>query len=304
MKTTETPFLLAVTLLASASTLHAQQLTPSGNSVVGNWTGWGITSVAPTAGVPGSSSGWRAGAETVGSSSILGASFLLDTGVNPGYQINPAWQGSFGITTTKQSGPDSSAAATSLLSYGYSWGAGPYETAMTSVVGNQVSVGSASFVGSGSGGGAGTVSYDFSTMSQGYLPAGTLFYISDIDLGPDEGPLTITSNLSTAFLDFVNQGDYSVGGSVALYPQVTFDGGTGTYSVNDTSAVAGNNSSDYSIFVTTENLTSLTVSSFISAAAGSHTFRLAAPLVPVPEPSGALLAGMAGGLALLRRRRR
>lgn len=161
------------------------------------------------------------------------------------------------------------------------------------------------------GSGDSTHTFDFSQMELGYLPAGTLLMVNDLEAYGSarvhEGPLSISSSATGQFLDWTYGGNLT-NNSLIQQPIVTWNAATSTWTVNPgtlaPNAAAINNTADMNVFVTTQDLTSLTVSSRVGIEnpTASHTFMLYAPTVPIPEPSVGLLLGAVGLLGMVRRR--
>lgn len=150
--------------------------------------------------------------------------------------------------------------------------------------------------------------YDFRGMTNGYLPAGTMLYLWDLDTAnKGEGPVTITSSVTSQFLDLTWQGDGFLGGrtNVVIPPDVFWNSTKGEFSI--IAAGTGDNEADLSIFVTNQNLTSLKFNHTVSSTGGSHAFFMAAPVSlsfsPIPEPTGATLFSAAAIFGILRRKR-
>lgn len=306
MNPTASFLLLAAVLLAPVHTLPAQTvLTPSGNTVDQVW------------------SGYYYGSEPApGTSSVVTEQFFTGLGAanaismqatfyssDPGYVLAPGYGGSFSVTGVQNSQIGSNFMPfRSVLARG-----NPpllLEGAET-MVGTVLSSATLSWQSVNLNNlGSITYSLDFSGLEFGYLPAGSLFYVADLDRDNltynNEGPLSIsttTPGVTGHFLDYIGQ---HADVATPAFPTVTWDAGTGTYALTTTGTETGvlTQQFDTTVFLTTQNLTSLTVTSSnnIGGGPGHHLF-ISAPVVPVPEPSGALLITAAGLAALLCRRK-
>lgn len=290
MKPNTSPWVLAASLLAFPSTLPAQTLTPSGSFLPGRtWSGYGWDSWRPVL------------ADAVTSRlSVPGQSTTTQVyfhPTSPGYQVHSAWTGSFQVTGTSSASNAPGEDAGRLYHFNAESTAGVRALTGTTLGGTQQFF---------SQGGASTWTYDFSGLANGYLPEGTMLWLADLDSYSSsnqvEGPLSMTGDSGTGFLNLAWQGNLSNSASETRVPTITWDG-SGTYMVDNTHPSGFfNNPNDLSVFYTTRNLTQLTVSSK-SGSSASHSLFIYAPVVPIPEPSGVALLGFAGTLTLLRRRR-
>lgn len=297
------PTLLVYQLLSIGISCHAQTvITPSGNTYHQTWAGFRVDGT-PSQDLAGIS--FYSPLTTEGQTVTVGASFYANP--SSGFEIAPNWQGEFSITGTKTSA--TTADPSSRYHYGKTGaltdtagGTYPTNPAFTAAVGDFISSGGINF-----NLGFTTHTLDFTGLTNGYLPAGTLFYIYDMDAWAaptHEGPMSITSNVTgSQFLDFNWQGQIlpDVYDSYLVLPTVTWDAANG-YVIDPTQLVDEGNSWDGTAFVTTQNLTSLTIASGVSVSA-AHVFKMVAPTVPVPEPSGALLLTLSAAIPVLRRRR-
>lgn len=261
-------------------------LAPTGQSLDGYWVGFNFSDPLAT--------------RFVDEGSSVG-SLDLYFEAPEGYYVTPGWGGAFtGSLQSHNTGTETGVDAGFVR-----YNPGPI---WLSDLTNEYLAASGTFLGSSSGvvalDGSTTWTYNFASMDLGYLPAGTPIYIGDLDTtSGGEGPIYISSNVSTQFMDLTWQGDAWNGGTPGNVtpPNVYWDSLVGEFSV--VAAGAGNNETDVTLFVTTENLTSLTFSTNLRSSAGSHAVFIAAPALPVPEPSGALLIALTGSFALLRRNR-
>jgi hypothetical protein len=292
MKITTFPVLLAAALLGFSCSLNAQTtITPSGNVLDGTWSGYYIGGSEPTSGT--SSVTWT-GAFPVGGVATETASFYSS---NPDYALDPAWGGTFDITSTLTSGN---------LQYEHLLVRNPASANIglaQNFLGDIFST-TAVVLRARTGATTGSITYDFdfSGLVNGFLPKGTSLYLIDLDSGSGtEGPLSITAGFNTQFMDYIGQA--GSGQTPPSLPTVTWNSATGTYEFTQVPPQPGatGNLIDYSVFVTTEDLTTLSISS--TQAGGSHGVFFGAPVVPVPEPSGLLMLGVAGASFLLNRRR-
>lgn len=305
MKAPIISIVLAPALIASVHTLAAQTvLTPSGNTVNQVWSGYyygsepeaGTSSVATQQFFTG-----LGGANAITQQATFYSS-------DPSYQLSPGYLGSFSVTGVQ----------TSQTGSGYM----PFRSVLArgnpsilldgaeTMAGSVLSSASLTWQSNSSENlGSITYSLDFSGLEFGYLPAGSLFFVADMDRNnasiDNEGPLSIstaTPGVTGQYLDYIGQ-HADIGSPT--FPIVTWDFNTGTYAV-DAVGEPGLFIQQFetTVFVTTHNLTNLTVSSSNSGSGnpGHHLF-ISAPVIPVPEPSGALLLGFTGALALLRRSR-
>lgn len=199
-----------------------------------------------------------------------------------GFTINPDWTGSFTVTGQKASGGNATIGYNGL---GAALDAAP--------VGSVISFGYLQFSTAAS---VTDYDFDFSGMTEGYLPAGTLIAVSGMS---GASLLAIAASSDGAFLDYFSDADF-IGGGGGADGVVSYEAGT-----YDLSIVAGSttNSSPGASFLfrTTENLTSL---SFGAQNQEAFSVNILAPGVAVPEPSSAMLVlgtSLAWGL---RRRRR
>lgn len=153
---------------------------------------------------------------------------------------------------------------------------------------------------SGSSSPAGTTRYDFTTLAHGSLPAGTFFWIGDVDHGSgaheyytfnayDSSGAVITS----PWLDEPIQA-YGTGLTSTAMPSWDWDSGTGTYTFDGMDVPFNPSIGIY--MPSNQDISTLVV--FRSAAV--ENFALHAPTVPAPG-SAALVA--LSGLVVLRRRR-
>ena len=287
--------------------LHAVTYTPgidtpagSGNYVTNLWAGVAFGSGPVASGtIWGTLRGNAADPAAPTSLTLPDGRFYAD---NAGLSVASGWGGTFTVQSTLTAGHvgDSASFYRYLDSDGVFAGSDAAAT-----IGNVSNYSALTFVGSGDT----THTFDFTQMELGYLPAGTMLLVSDLEAYGSartyEGPLKISSNLSTQFLDWTYGGNLNTE-SLVHQSLVTWDAGTASWTLDPgilaPNAAAINNSSDINVFITTENLTSLTVSSRvdIANASASHTFMIYAPTVP--EPSSVLLGGLTG-LMFFRRRR-
>lgn len=282
-----TPVVLSAALLSAASPIKAQStLDPTGRVLGGYWGGWEVAG-----------SQWGSNPTTTGNyyfDQLTTSGVEVTSGgafsAPVGYIVDPSWAGTFTVTGEKTS--SSGAARAAYIS--------EYLTLSASegVVVEGV-LGQTSFVYSTNSGGA-DYTLDFTGLTNGYLPAGTIIFARGrYDVGD---AFTISSDLTTPYLEYLSD-EYLY--QSASYPagaiaEITFD--AGIYSYGIISQIPSNASTGApAVFVTTENLQSLTFSA--GGLTDAHNISIFAPLIPVPEPSGTLLVGLTGSLALLRRRR-
>lgn len=285
-----------VLLLASSITLPAQTLiTPTNTPQRGYWTGFNFstTQTATTTSVDkGSSTG----------------SINLEFKAPEGFKLSTATGGNFTVNLTSLNTGINSGNDATVTRYKD----GPLFTGVSLTSDAQKMLGR--WAGSNSSGisafdGTSVAEYDFTGMTNGYLPAGTMFYLWDLDTATTgEGPITINSSATDQFMDLTWQGDgATIGkdGAVSL-PNVFWNSGKGEYLIEATGK--GNNDTDLTIFVTNQNLTSLTFKHNVTSKGGSHGIYMAAPVEflpfdPVPEPTSTLLLGLAATAGLFRRNR-
>lgn len=287
-----TPVVLAAALLPFAQASYAQTaLTPSGDFISGqtwagySWNGW--LPVLPD------------GAFT---SRLTEPSQTISTEVyfhltSPGYDLHPDWTGTFQVTGTASAGNQTNLQAGSLYHFNALSSAGARALTGPTLGGTQQFF---------ERGGASTWVYDFSGLVNGSLPAGTMFWIYDMDAYPSsnliEGPLTFQGDSPDPFLNLVWQGNLANSGQATVLPDVFWDS-AGIYTMDNTHGSVFNNvSGDLSVFYTTRDLTELTVVSK-SGGEANHSFFIYAPVLPIPEPSSALLLSLTATLTLLHRRR-
>lgn len=222
---------------------------------------------------------------------------------DPLLAIAPGWGGRFSIESTLTAGY----VGDNTSYYRYLSSASFPGSDTATVIGSISNYSSLTFFGSGDS----THTFDFSQMELGYLPSGTMIVVNDLEAYGSattyEGPLSITSNVAGEFLDWTYGGNL-INDTLIRQPIVSWDSTTSTWTINpgtlSPNAAAINNSSDTNVFVTTQNLTSLTVTSRVAIQnpTASHSFFVYAPTVPVPEPSVGLLLGTVSLIGLVRRR--
>lgn len=285
--------ILAALLLALPYSSNAQTtLTPSGNTFDLDFGGWRVNGIAPTGST--SQYDYWAGPQNVGNVVSYSGSFVAPSG----YIVADGWHGTFSATATKNSGPDGN------NGFFFTQNVWPATAGVDIPLGNVESSGGYSFqyAPAGTGSNAVTVTYDFSGMVNGYLPSGTPFFATDIDTGTNgEGPMVISATLASGnghYFDYLWAGPYSNPLQTTYVPIVTWDG-VDTYTLTQQNLT--NSQADATVFITTQNITSLTLTSQ-NRASSVHALTFAAPLITVPEPS-TLLFGATGLLGLLRRRR-
>jgi PEP-CTERM motif len=146
-----------------------------------------------------------------------------------------------------------------------------------------------------------TVLFDFTGLTNGYLPKGAVFL--NIDMDTEESISTLAGfqggQIVTPWLSLVSQFDGAAGtlGGTSVYAPFNFSGGSYNFGPN-----TGNSDLPTQYFVTTENLTSAEFTG--TADFGPRGFAVAWG-INVPEPATAGMAAIAfGGIAVFLRRRR
>lgn len=262
-------------ILCPLASQAAEVLVPSGNSVDGTYVGW-TTAARPNGAIfsPGNNTLTTSGTPVTATGTFFGPSVT-------GFTIDPGWTGSFSVTGLKASGGNAY--------IGYNGLASPLAA---SPVGSIISTGFLQFSTAAS---VTDYDFDFSSMTLGYLPAGTLIAVGGIS---GNSLLSITSSSGGTFLDYFSDANFlgAGGGATGV---VSYEGGTYDFSIASGSTT---NSSPGASFIlrTTENLTSL---SFGAKNQEAFSINILAPGIAVPEPSSAMLvlgASLAWGL---RRRR-
>ncbi|GEM_PF-867828 len=132
------------------------------------------------------------------------------------------------------------------------------------------------------GGHSWTVSYDFSGMANGYLPAGTLIGFVDIDGIANNGEsvllgATLQSGGNTAWLSNPPY-DFANGATQDQQTESTYNVGNNTYYFNGPNST--NTSSSAILYQTTQNITSISLD-LTHGTGGSYGMKFMAPLVPV-----------------------
>lgn len=134
-------------------------------------------------------------------------------------------------------------------------------------------------------GGGATYHHDFSKLSGGVLPKGSIVFLQDIDVNYDphmEGATITSDSAKGAFLDYAKNGaapGHSGGGS---NPVITYDADTNTYEATPT----GDNDEQRNIFITTQDLKTLDVhlSGRALGNGAGDSVGVAAPLTPYEDP--------------------
>ncbi len=144
-----------------------------------------------------------------------------------------------------------------------------------------------------------TVSFDFSTLTTGYLPAGAIFMVVDIDTHEAMRDLRASLNNiqhATPWLSLQSQFDADGNNSVGQYSLFTESGGIYDFPPN-----AGNYDVGAQYFLTTVNIDRV---DFVGLSDFNPRGFLVAFGVPVPEPASLALVGLAAIAALGGRQRR
>ena len=152
---------------------------------------------------------------------------------------------------------------------------------------------------------AGSTRYAFSTLPNGYLPAGTQFRFGDVDGGSTTTEMFILQAFDTSGVlittPWLNDtiGELPLGTALTQMPGWNFDGGTGTYTIDGTTVIG--NPTVLAVLESNVNILSMD----LERTSNFANFWLAAPLTDViPTPAASLLgfAGI-GGLIVRRRQR-
>ncbi|MFV0415836.1 MAG: PEP-CTERM sorting domain-containing protein, partial [Chthoniobacterales bacterium] len=144
------------------------------------------------------------------------------------------------------------------------------------------------------------LTYDFTGLGDGYLPAGSYLFFQDVDIvGVEDYTFvgTLASVPPGGNLSWLSKvGDYGSGTAATF---VTTNATiAGEYELNS----AGSTDEMLNIFKTTQNLTGLVVDTGHSSSSGGSNFGIA--LEVIPEPSSLLLLALGGvGLAVRRKLR-
>ncbi len=147
------------------------------------------------------------------------------------------------------------------------------------------------------------LTFDFTGLENGVLPSGTILFFADVDIAGVENPiLTAAVGSPLAWVDYLG----------FFQQNTTFPGETSSIIIPDPlttdslsyafDTYGPDNNFAINAFITTADITGLTVYNPPGEGSGSYQFGILAP-TPIPEPSGALLLGFTGLAALLRRGR-
>ncbi len=148
-----------------------------------------------------------------------------------------------------------------------------------------------------------TLEFDFTTLANGFLPAGTLLAFTDIDgVNTDGEMLTITAALESGtndpFLAFLDRND----NEGEFMDEAVHNPLSNSYTFDDADPPGADN--DSVAYLTTENIDTLTIVANQGNVGGAYGFKIAAPSgpIPIPEPATAFLVSMSF-LIVARRRR-
>ncbi len=118
--------------------------------------------------------------------------------------------------------------------------------------------------------------FDFSTLEYGYLPAGTYLAVVDVDGIATNGESLLASAVlsggSGAWLSFYDEAQSAPPPGNGL---ATYNAGDNTYFWDGPN---NNSGADVNVYLTTQNLTSLTINTTTGTSGGSVGFKITAPI--------------------------
>ncbi|NNC88717.1 MAG: hypothetical protein HKN82_09705 [Akkermansiaceae bacterium] len=210
---------------------------------------------------------------------------LRSLGQESGYETNPSWP--TGLTGINDFAPDATPNDSGLF----------YDTIGRGLISaaNGGSKGEATW----------TIRFNFTTLTNGYLPAGAI--LGFIDTGDEANGTTSESMIITAGLlggavqPWMSELDYSVGLGYRDQPAPVWRGGN-LYDLGIETPRMATGGSEYVVMQTTENLESLEIQIDQGSGLGAMGFGIYAPL-SMPEVSTFLMLLGAAGLFGCRRRR-
>ncbi|MEP2776086.1 MAG: PEP-CTERM sorting domain-containing protein [Luteolibacter sp.] len=146
-----------------------------------------------------------------------------------------------------------------------------------------------------------TMHLDFSGLSQGWLPAGTLLSFIDVGDGIYETLMLSGTLVGGGSGEWMEEIDYSVL-SGAKDQQTPYYAGSSTYTVGMAPAgpVLATKSAEYVLMRTTVNLTDLTVTGTQGSGSGTYGMKI---MAPIPEPAIVWLFSVALSGWCVRRKR-